>query len=212
MALSLHLLLASPFALAEGFPGRGSGADWSDALPYYNLANKYLSKGRFDDAIEKYDEAILRYQFDPDFYTNMGLACMKAKRFAEADVALRTAIQLNNKDWSPWSNLASNYSNQGKLKESLAAFEQTLKLKPPALEAEGIKSSIESIKKILKAKGELPGEKPASKAKVTGKPPAASKKIAANPDPSPAKLSIQSNQDYVPSKSELKNSGWDLLY
>ena len=108
-----------PMAQGQDFPGKGSQSAWSDALPYYNLANKYLAQERYQEAAEKYSEAISRYEFDPDFYTNLGIANRKLGNYAGAEDAFKKAIALNKKDWMPWSDLANVYLKQDKLKEAI---------------------------------------------------------------------------------------------
>lgn len=61
------LLVAVQPALAEGFPGKGSNAAWSDALPYYNSGNKLLGQERYQEAAARFQTAISKYEFDPDF-------------------------------------------------------------------------------------------------------------------------------------------------
>jgi tetratricopeptide (TPR) repeat protein len=70
-------------ALAQ-FPGKGDASDWSDALPYYNRANHYGDKGRYDEAVEDYKEAIARYPYDPDFYINLGFVYRKLEEYGNA--------------------------------------------------------------------------------------------------------------------------------
>ena len=67
----------APIADAEGFPGKGDEDAWSDALPYYNRGNRYLQKEQYQQALEDFKEAVAKYTFDPDFYTNLGVAYRK---------------------------------------------------------------------------------------------------------------------------------------
>ncbi len=196
--------LGAPAAFAEGFPGQGNPADWSDALPYYNLANRYLEKGRYEDAIAKYQEAISRYRFDPDFFVNLGVAYRKSDDYESAAVAFEKAIALNDKDWVAWSNLANAYLKQNKLKETVSTFQRVLKLNPPAAEKAAIQKDIADINKILSMQGgppaasaPAPGKKPAAARGGTGAPPAP-------PPPLPSPPSVD--------KKGLQGSGWDYVY
>ncbi|HEY9712707.1 MAG TPA: tetratricopeptide repeat protein, partial [Chroococcales cyanobacterium] len=142
-------------ACAEGFPGKGSSGDWSDALPYYNRGNKYLSHGRYEDAVNDYNEAISKYPYDPDFYTNLGVAYRKLEDYAHEEECFKKAVQLNPKDWVPLNDLANAYLKQNKLKETIATYEKTLKLNPPAAQKAAILGDIKDITKILRLNGQL---------------------------------------------------------
>src|SRR6185369_5497598 len=106
-------------AFADGFPGKGDPADWEDALPYYNRANRYLNQGRYDDAIEDYKVAIGKYKYDADFYTNLGVAYRKQEDYGSAAECYKRASELNPKDWVPVSDLANAYLKQNKLPETV---------------------------------------------------------------------------------------------
>ncbi len=140
------------YAQDAGGAGEGKG-DWSAALPYYNRANKRLNESRYDEAVQDFNEAISRYPDDPDFYTNLGVALRKLGKYAEAEQAYKKAIQLNPRDWTPWSDLANVYLKQDKLKETVATFGEVLKHDPPASEQEAIKKDIADIKKIMSMQG-----------------------------------------------------------
>jgi tetratricopeptide (TPR) repeat protein len=145
-------LILTLYTLPAGgadFPGPGSRLQWGYALQYFNLANRYVQQDRYEEAIIQYSEAISRYQYDPDFYTNMGLAYYKLNRFDDAESSFKKAVQLGGKDWVPWLNLANVYSKQDKLSQALSIFEQTLKYNPPPAEKDVIQGNIKGIKRIL---------------------------------------------------------------
>jgi tetratricopeptide (TPR) repeat protein len=146
-------LLYSPACFADGFPGRGNPHDWSAALPYYNLANKYMQQERYEDAIKKYHEAIGRYEYDPDFFNNLGVALRRVENFEAAEQAFKSAAALNAKDWMSWSNLANSYLKQDRLEDTIKAFQESLKCNPPAAEKEAILKDIADIQKILSVRG-----------------------------------------------------------
>jgi tetratricopeptide (TPR) repeat protein len=138
-----------PSTLAEGFPGKGSRSAWGDALPHYNLGNKYLNTERYEQAVEKYQDAISIYPDDGDFYTQLGVALRKLDRYAEAEQAFKKATELNPDDWVPWSDLANAYLKQNRLKETIAAFQRTLKCNPPVDQKTAIQQDIKDITKIM---------------------------------------------------------------
>jgi tetratricopeptide (TPR) repeat protein len=121
----------------------------SAALPYYNRANRYLSQGRYDDALRDLQEAIKLFPDEPDFHTNLGIAYRKLNRFADAEQEFKIAIAYNRDDWTNWSNLANAYLKQDMLEKTVATFEETLKHKPPAEEQAAIRKDIADIQKIL---------------------------------------------------------------
>ncbi len=149
LAFMVALTYSVLSAKAEGFPGKGNPGAWSDALPYYNLANRYLEKERWDDAAAKYREAIDRYPFDPDFYTNLGIACRKLNDYVGEEQAFKQSIKLNGKDWSSWNNLANAYLKQNRLADTIATLEKASRLNPPATDKAAIAKDIADIKKIM---------------------------------------------------------------
>ncbi len=166
-AVALGFVCCQP-CFADGFPGRGNHQDWSAALPHYNLGNKYMQSERYEDAIKKYHEAIGKYEYDPDFFVNLGVALRKTEDFAAAEDAFKHAAALNEKDWMSWSNLANSYLKQDKLEDTIKAFETALKCNPPPEEREAILKDIADIKKILSVRdgGVVP---PAGKNPPSGK-------------------------------------------
>lgn len=145
----LLALAQSPDGKASGFPGTGNGADWSDAIPYYNRGNKYLEQGRYDEAVDDFNHAISIYPHDADFYVNLGYCYRKTEDFTLAEKAFRKALAINDKDWTTWSDLANSLLKQNRLPETISAFEKCLKCNPPVKEKEAILKDIADIKKVL---------------------------------------------------------------
>lgn len=203
--LILMIAAFAPMVLAEGFPGTGDASAWSDALPHYNLGNRYLEKGRYEDAINKFSDAIALYAYDPDFYSNLGLAYCKTDNPQAAEKVFKTALSLNDKDWMLWSNLATSYIKQNKLKEAMEIFKQSLKRKPPVQEQANIKKDMADITKILTAQGQL-APKPTS---LAAKPsPSKNKSKPATKAPLSPAVSPSGKTD----KEALKDSGWDYVH
>lgn len=174
----LSFFLGCPtVSFAEGFPGLGSRAAWSDAIPYYNHGNKYLNDQRFDDAERRFREAIERYPYDPDFYINLGVACRKQDNYVGAEQAFKKATELSPKDWTAWSNLGNAYLKQNRFRETLAIFEKTLTLNPPKSEQILIRRDIEDLHRYMRNLGmePRPGAKPAAGAKKGAAPTKATK-------------------------------------
>lgn len=211
--LALLVVLSLPVtagaAHAEGFPGKGDEDAWSDALPYYNRGNRYLQKEQYQQALEDFKVAVGKYTFDPDFYTNLGVAYRKVGDYTNAEDAYKKSLQLNDKDWMPWNDLANVYLKQDKLKETVATFQRALKCNPPAKDKAAIQQDIVDINKILRMQAPppkvatTPSTTPASaSAPATG----AAKKVSVKPQAQP--ISTGKPVD----KKELKGSGWDYVY
>ncbi len=236
ISLALAIFNVGP-CLAEGFPGKGNPHDWSEALPYYNLANRYMQKERYEDAIAKYQEAIARYEYDPDFYINLGVAFRKMENFEGAEDAFKKAAALNAKDWMAWSNLANSYLKQDRLQDTMKAFEQALKCNPPVEEKEAILKDIADIKKILSMRNggamppEMKSDTPAAKI-ISGKrsssaggnaskyaaaksaqkkaPNSAAKTTQKAAQTAPSLIKQTAREAAFPKKAdELKDTGWD---
>lgn len=209
--ISASATAAVPSSAQSQFPGPGNSADWADALPYYNLANKYVEKERYDEAVEKYREAIDRYPYDPDFFINLGFAYRKIEEYPQAESAFRSALKLNKKDWMSWSNLGNAMLKQNKLNETVAAFQEALKYAPPAAEKALILRDIQDIKKVLEMRrsqeptGSAEGHKTGAQAKA---PTKSTNQAKAEP-----KTKSTSQTKSVPekkSKAVVKSaSGWD---
>lgn len=203
-------------------------AAWSDAIPYYNLANKYLEKERYEDAVDNYHEAIARFPNDPDFYINLGYCYRKLEDFESAEQAFRKALTLNNKDWVTWSNLANALLKQNKLPETVSTFEKCLKLSMPASERALINRDIADIKKILAMRQPKSAPKPeivpgkgslkgSGKEFLKGSLKGSDKATTALPVlQSTAKKPIAPSSKVEPIKAQPKekseSSGWDYVY
>lgn len=198
-------------------------AAWSDAIPYYNLANKYLEKERYEDAVDNYHEAIARFPNDPDFYINLGYCYRKLEDFESAEQAFRKALTLNNKDWVTWSNLANSLLKQNKLPETVSTFEKCLKLTMPASERALINRDIADIKKILAMRQPKSAPKPeivpgkgSLKGSFKGSLKESGKATPATALQTTAKKPIAPSSKVEPVKAQPKekseSSGWDYVY
>lgn len=217
LAIALYLPQQS---IAEGFPEKGNRADWSDAIPYYNLGNRYLEHQRYQEAATSFEDAVAIYPFDPDFYLNLGVSYRKLEDYAGAERAFKKAAELNPKDWMAWSNLANAYLKQNKYTEVKKAFEQTLKCNPPTTEKTAIQKDLIDLQKIISmqernnaatkaAANSLVKPATTNGAKTTGAKNAAaaqrSKMVADTVNKPAAPLP-------PPSKEQLKQGGWDYVY
>lgn len=231
-------LTSGPSSFADDFPGVGSRSGWSEALPHYNVANKYMARGLYEQAAQHLEQAIGFYDKDPDFYVNYGVALRKLENYTGAEQAFKQAIALRENDWEAWSNLANAYLKQNRLQDTINCFNKAMKYNPPAAEKEAMLKDISDIKKILSMQGPPPasaatasgagGAKASSGAsgkskaqnlaqqKRTVLPNAGTKNKSAVAAPagqtSASTGSIQQAPAAPPNKEQLKNSGWDWVY
>jgi len=220
--ISIHVFAGASHA--EGFPGKGDEDAWSDALPYYNRGNRYLQKEQYQQALEDFKVAVGKYTFDPDFYTNLGVAYRKVGDYANAEDAYKKSLALNDKDWMPWNDLANVYLKQDKLKETVATFQRALKCNPPAKDRAAIEQDIKDINKILRMQAPPPKvANTATKTKRQSQAPAqeqsrsqSSKQSPQHSQPLSKTASQPQSQEGAPSKhyekKEMKGSGWDYVY
>ena len=214
LLVALSLTTIAEAAYAEGFPGKGDEDAWSDALPYYNRGNRYLQKEQYQQALEDFKVAVGKYTFDPDFYTNLGVAYRKVGDYSNAEDAYKKSLQLNDKDWMPWNDLANVYLKQDKLKETVTTFQRALKCNPPAKDKAAIQQDILDINKILRMQAPPPkvAKTPAPTTTTTTTTTAGAagstttKKVSSKPQ-SPT---VPTNK--AADKKELKGSGWDYVY
>ncbi len=211
------LFSVSPsFAQDEQFPERGNRADWSQAIPYYNLGNKYLEHQRYQEAATNFEDAVAIYPYDADFHVNLGVAYRKLEDYASAERAFRRASELNAKDWMTWSNLANAYLKQNKYKETKTAFERTLTCNPPSSERTAIQKDLMDLQKIitmqeLNAKAAAGAKKNAQATRSPVLKAGEKKMISAAGSREPV-INSQTPLIAPTSKQQLKDSGWDYSY
>jgi tetratricopeptide (TPR) repeat protein len=206
-------------AHAEGFPGKGDSFAWSAAIPYYNLANKYLEHGRYDEAVQNYEEAIYRYEYDPDFYINYGVALRKRDDYTGAEQAFKKAIQLRSNDWQAWSNLANAYLKQNKLKDTVDCFEKAMKVKPPPpqQEKEAMLKDMADIARIMSMQAPPPARNSPALAQKSNSPsPGKKTRVSSAQGSAPTTTKESPSGTSKPEsngqeKGDLKKSGWDWV-
>jgi serine/threonine protein kinase/tetratricopeptide (TPR) repeat protein len=72
---------------------------------YSNLGGIYLYLGRYPEAVEELKQSIaLRPSVES--YINLGTAYFYLRRYGEAEQILQQAVQIDDKDWLNWGNLA----------------------------------------------------------------------------------------------------------
>jgi tetratricopeptide (TPR) repeat protein len=102
---------------------------------FNNLANAYLQRKDFVNAI-KYYEATLKIKNDYfDSVYNLGYALMVTKDYARAEKYFRQTVSLQKGYVDGWYNLGIVLFNDNRMDESGKAFEETVKLQPDNFDA-----------------------------------------------------------------------------
>jgi Ca-activated chloride channel family protein len=124
-------LLASLVALAPGvaFAQKGRAE--------VNQGNKLYSEGRFEEAHEKYLEALRNAPDSPLIRFNEGNALYQTEEFQRALDAYREAIESGAPDLvsKGWYNLGNALYRQQQLQEALEAYKQSLRADPSDADA-----------------------------------------------------------------------------
>jgi tetratricopeptide (TPR) repeat protein len=131
------------------FPGKGDKQQWEKAARIYNEGVDLFHASKTDQAIEKFNQAIATYPYDPNFYNELGLAFDDKGNLAASEAAYRNATALNSRNWKQWGNLGIVLYEQDRFKEAKDAFNQALKLNPPDRDKAAIEENIEIIDEAL---------------------------------------------------------------
>ena len=107
-----------------------------------NLAEALIGAGRFDEAAENYNKAILvaPAEFTPteaaSYYNNMGVALGNAGRIDEAIAAVERTAELSpGSAGQAYFNLGAVLTNRGRSAEAVEAFRRSIEFDPANAEA-----------------------------------------------------------------------------
>lgn len=101
-----------------------------NAQAYFNLGAVYIDTGdskEFPAAEQALKKSI---ELSPSYpaYANLGYLYLQEKRYAESAAATEKALQLNDKNFAVWQNLANAYSWLNEKDKAAAAHEKELEL------------------------------------------------------------------------------------
>ena len=102
----------------------------SSVLSYTKLGNAYQDAGRFDEAINAYDQAIAMDPLQSIPYDWKGIALYSKGSAEEAVKYFSAAIELDPKDAFPHANLCCAYQKLGKYGDALAEAQKSVQLDP----------------------------------------------------------------------------------
>jgi tetratricopeptide (TPR) repeat protein len=104
-------------------------------IGHYNLGNTLLQKGRVDEAIAQYQQAL---QIKPDYvgaHINLGIALLRKGQVDEAIVHFQMALQINPDYAETCYNLGNALLQKGQVDEAIAQYQLALQIKPDYAEA-----------------------------------------------------------------------------
>jgi Flp pilus assembly protein TadD len=133
--LSALLICASTtvgvFAYDEQrFPGKGNHSQYRKSLAAANRGSELIGQGRFNEAVQAYDQAISIYPFDAAMYSYRGVAYASMSKHDKALADLRKAIELEPKYAAGYNNLAEGLRLSGDLRGAEVSAKMANKLEP----------------------------------------------------------------------------------
>jgi Flp pilus assembly protein TadD len=106
-------------------------------IAHNNLGVALNAKGRIDEAIRHFQEAL---RVEPDFaeaHGNLGAAFAKKGRIDEAILQFQAAIRLKPNDAGPYNGLGNALDGKGQTDDAIRQYQEALRLKPDFAEAHG---------------------------------------------------------------------------
>jgi eukaryotic-like serine/threonine-protein kinase len=94
------------------------------------LGTAYTNTGKYDDAIQQFQQAIGSEGANDDAVRGLGFAFEKAGRFAEAEKTFREAIKLRPHYWANYNLLGAFYWRRGRYDEAARAFHEVIQIAP----------------------------------------------------------------------------------
>lgn len=90
---------------------------------------------RYDVALKKCNEALLKHPADYEAWDLKGRICFHLNRERDALTAFEKSIEIKHDYWSPWNNKGMVFRKIGKVKDAIDCFRKAISLRPTYREA-----------------------------------------------------------------------------
>ncbi len=106
------------------------------ATSLYNMGVGYMQQGKFDEAIDAFEESIETGVRMFESFVNLGYIYFKGGDLEKVAKANLRAVEIEPRYARGYSNLGFAYLQMGKTDEAIAALEKALELNPDIVQAE----------------------------------------------------------------------------
>jgi protein O-mannosyl-transferase len=130
MCLFLTRLQIGYWRDSETLFRHAAAATKNNFIAYNNLGFDLSNKGRNDEAISQYREAIRSKPDYAEFYYNLGDALIKKGQFDDALIQTQEAIRLNPVYALAYNNLGYALYKKGQLDEAIVKYKEAIRLNP----------------------------------------------------------------------------------
>jgi Flp pilus assembly protein TadD len=103
--------------------------------PHYNLGNELAKRGRLEEAINHYFEALRIEPDDAEVHDNLGIALGRQGRLEEAISHCSKAVQIRPNHANSHYNLGLALALQGRQEEAMRCFSRAVRIRPDCAEA-----------------------------------------------------------------------------
>jgi Ca-activated chloride channel family protein len=105
---------------------------WADVGNDVNQGNRNYTNRRYEQALQKYQDAQIKSPDSAVVQYNLANALHKLGKFEEADAAYHRTLKANNPRLSAkaWYNLGNNFLQQRKFSEAIEPYQKSLKISP----------------------------------------------------------------------------------
>ena len=121
-------------------------ADPGNSRARIALGNAYYDMGRFDGAIQWYEEALLLMPDDVDVRTDLGTAYLYSGNPIKAVELYRRSLEIQPEHAQTLYNIGVTYLSTGNFSEALGSLQKLLEFHPDHPNSEAILQQIEHIK------------------------------------------------------------------